>query len=99
MPVRTVSQKLSSLVREGFQRNMEQTNNNCRFQILILTKFPNPASFACWKIRFQTEVCTCSQFSTEAILWIKEVELVDSVDDSKNFVINKRYSNAEFRST
>ena len=34
-------------------------------------KFPNPATFACWRIRFKTEVCTCSQFPTEAVLWIK----------------------------
>ena len=47
-------------------------------------KFTNPATFACWKIRFKTEVCTCSQFHTEAMLWIKEVELVDSVDDLKS---------------
>ena len=40
--------------------------------------------FACWKIRFKTEVCTCSQFPTKAMLWIKEVELVDSVDDLKS---------------
>ena len=26
----------------------------------------------------------CSQFPTEAMLWIKEVELVDSVDDLKS---------------
>ena len=38
---------------------------------------------ACWNIRFKTEVCTCSQFPTEAMQWIKEVELVDSVDDLK----------------
>ena len=43
-------------------------------------KFPTPATFACWKIRFKTEVCTCSQFPTEAMQWIKEVEMVDSVD-------------------
>ena len=24
--------------------------------------FPTPATFACWKTRFKTEVCTCSQF-------------------------------------
>ena len=47
-------------------------------------KFPNPATFVCWKIRFKTEVCTSSQFPTEAMLWIKEVELVDSVDDLKS---------------
>ena len=29
----------------------------------------------------KTEVCTCSQFPTEAMHWIKEVEMVDSVDD------------------
>ena len=54
-----------------------------RLQIsdLYFDKFPTPASFVCWKIRFKTEVCTCSQFPTEAMLWIKEVELVGSVDD------------------
>ena len=35
-------------------------------------------------IRFKTEVRTCSQFPTEAVLWIKEVEMVDSVDDLKS---------------
>ena len=34
-------------------------------------KFPTPATFACWKIRFKTKVCICSQFPTEAMLWIK----------------------------
>ena len=54
-----------------------------RLQIsdLHFDNFPNPATFACWKIRFKTEVCTCSQFPTEAMQWIKEVELVDSVDE------------------
>ena len=47
-------------------------------------KFPTSATFACWKIRFKTEVCTCLQFPTEAMEWIKEVELVDSVDDLKS---------------
>ena len=54
-----------------------------RLQIsdLHFDKCSTPATFACWKIRFKTEVCTCSQFPMEAMLWIKEVELVDSVDD------------------
>ena len=57
-----------------------------RLQIsdLHFDKFPNPAPFACWKIRFKIEVCTCSQFPTEAMHWIKEVEMVDSVDDLKS---------------
>ena len=57
-----------------------------RLQIsdLHIHKFPSPATFACWKIRFKTEVCTCSQFPTEAMHWIKEVEMVDSVDDLRS---------------
>ena len=74
----------SSSVEETFQRIIGQTNNDCRFRIFISTNFLQPATFACWKIRFKIEVCTCSQFPTEAIQWIKEVELVDSVDDLKS---------------
>ena len=51
---------------------------------LHFDKFPTPATFDCWKIRFKTEVCTCSQFPTEAMQWIKEVELVDSVDELRS---------------
>ena len=46
--------------------------------------FPTPQTFSCWKIRFKTEVCSCSNFPTKAMLWIKEVELVESGDDSKS---------------
>ena len=67
------------------------SSKNCgadqqRLQILDLhfDKFPTPATFACWKIRFKTEVGTCSQFPEEAMQWIKEVEMVDSVDDFKS---------------
>ena len=57
-----------------------------RLQIsdLHFDKLTTPPTFACWKIRFKTEVCTCSQFPTKAMLWIKEMELVDSVDDLKS---------------
>ena len=57
-----------------------------RLQIsdLHFDKFPTPATFACWKIRFKTEVCTCSQIFTEAMQWIKEVELVASVDELRS---------------
>ena len=49
-----------------------------------LDKFSTPATFACWKIRFKTEVRICSQFPAEVMLWIKEVELVDLVDNLKS---------------
>ena len=73
----------SSSVEEALQ-SMGQTNNECRFWIFILYKFPTPTTFACWKTRFKTEVCTCSQFPTEAMQWIKEVGLADSVDDLRS---------------
>ena len=41
-------------VEETLQRIMVQTNNDCRFQIFISTKFPTPAALAFWKIRFKT---------------------------------------------
>ena len=72
------------LVEETLQRIAVQTNNDCRFLISILTSSPTRATSACWKIRFKTEVCTCSQFPAEAMQLIKEVELVDSVDESRS---------------
>ena len=63
---------------------MGQTNNDLQISDLHFDKFTTPATFACWKIRFKTEVCTCSQFPTEAMQWIKEVELVDSVDELRS---------------
>ena len=51
---------------------------------LQFDKFPTPATFPCRKIRFKTEVCTCAQFPTEAVHWMKEVEMVDSVDDLRS---------------
>ena len=47
-------------------------------------KFPDPQSFLVWTIRFRTQVTTCSDFPSDALLWIKEVEMVDSVDEFKS---------------
>ena len=60
---------------------MGPTNKDCRFLTFTLTKTMSQPTFACWKKWFKTEVCTCSQFPTEATLWINEVEMVESVDD------------------
>ena len=68
----------------GFSKNYGADQQ--RLQILDphFDKFSTSSTFACWEIRFKTEVCTCSQFATEAMLWIKEVEMVESVDDLKS---------------
>ena len=63
---------------------------------LHFDKFPTPATFACWKIRFKTEVCFCSQFPTEAMQWIKEVELVDSVDELRSSSSTRGISMPDF---
>ena len=76
----------SSVIPSGGDSLKNYGADQQRLQIsdLHFDKFPTPATFACWKIRFKTEVCTCSQFPTEAMHWIKEVEMVDSVDDLKS---------------
>ena len=86
----------NSVILSGGDSSKNYGADQQRLQIsdLHFDKFPTPATFACWKIRFKTEVCTCSQFPTEAMQWIKEVEMVDPVDDLKTFVINTRYFNA-----
>ena len=76
----------SSVITSGRDSLKNYGADQQRLQIsdLHFDKFPTPATFACWKIRFKTEVCTCSQFPTEAMQWIKEVEMVESVDDLKS---------------
>ena len=75
-----------SVIFSGGDYSKDYGADQQRLQISDLhsDKFPTPVTFACWKIRFKTEVCTCSQFPTEAMQWIKEVELVDSVDELRS---------------
>ena len=76
----------NSVIFSGGDSSKNYGADQQRLQIsdLQFDKFPTPAAFACWKIRFKTDVCTCSQFPTEAMQWIKEVELVDSVDELRS---------------
>ena len=75
----------NSVIFSGGDSSKNYGADQQRLQIsdLHFDKFSTSGTFACWKIRFKTEVCTCSQFLTEAMLWINELELVDSVDDLK----------------
>ena len=76
--------------------NYEADQQRLQISDLHFDKFTTPATFACWKLRFKTEVCSCSQFPTEALLWIKEVEMVDSVDDLKSSSSVRGIRNARF---
>ena len=75
-----------SVILSGGDSSKNYGADQQRLQIsdLHFDKFPTPATIACWKMRFKTDVCTCSQFLTEAMQWIKEVEMVDSVDVFKS---------------
>ena len=84
MPVWIVSQKFSHLSGGDSSKNYGADQQRLQISDLHFDKFPTPATFACWKIRFKTEVCICLQFPTEAMQWIKEVEMVDSVDDLRS---------------
>ena len=61
-----------SVIFSGGDSSKDYGADQQRLQIsdLHFDKFPTPATFACWKIRFKTEVCTCSQFPTEAMQWM-----------------------------
>ena len=71
--------------KEGrFSKDYGADQQRLQISELHFDKFTTPKTFSCWKIRFKTEVCTCSQFPMEALLWIKEVEMVESVDGLKS---------------
>ena len=66
MPVWTVSQRFTHLQwRRLFKEFWGRPTTTADFGSPF-RQVP-PATFACWKIRFKTEVCTCSQFPTEAM--------------------------------
>ena len=78
------SARNSFVPSEGrFLKNYGADQQRLQISELHCDKFPTPTTFACWKIRFKTEVCICSQFLTEDMQWMKDVELVDSVDEQK----------------
>ena len=87
-----------SVIFSGGDSSKNYGADQQRLQIsdLHFDKFPTPATFACWKIRFKTEVCTCSQIPTKAMLWIKEVELVESVNDLKSSLSTRGISMPNF---
>ena len=51
---------------------------------LQFDKFPNLQSFLVWKIRFKNQVTPCCDFPSDAMLWIKEVEMIDSLEVLKS---------------
>ena len=75
---------LSFQQKETIHRVLWVISKDCKSRSFMLTNFPTPSTFSCWKMRFKSQVSACSGYPSEAMLWIKEVEMVDSVDDRKS---------------
>ena len=70
---------------DRYFKNYEVDPQRLQIPQLHFDKFPAPQTFSCRKIRFKAEVCSFFQTSpTEAMLWIKEVQTANSVDDLKS---------------
>ena len=66
-------------------------------------KFPTPSTFSCWKIVFENQVTTCSDFPSEAMLCIKKVVSgknflnFEMLDARKASALNKIIQNSHFK--
>ena len=89
IPMPTFARKF--IISGGYSPQRQQISD------LQFDKFPTRSAFLCWKIRFKNQVTTCSDFPSEAMLWIKEVEMVDSLDEltSSRSVAGKNFQNFE----
>ena len=68
-----------------YSKNYGADQQRLQISDLHFDKFPTPATFACWKIKVQDRGLFLFTISyAEAMQWIKEVELVDSVDELRS---------------
>ena len=74
---------MSSFFPAEIPQNSVAGQQRLQISELQFDTFPTPSTFSCWKIKLGAQVTTCSDFPSEAMLWIKEVEVVDSVDELK----------------
>ena len=88
---------MSSSMPVEFPQNPMVGQQRQQISELQFAQFPNPQSFLVKKIRFKNQATTCSDFPSDAILWIKEVEMVDSLDEIKSSrsVYGKDFPNFE----
>ena len=75
---------VSSLTPVGFPQNSMVGQQRQQTSELQMDKFLIPNHFLVRKIRFKNQVTTCSDFPSDAMLWIKEVEMVDSLKELKS---------------
>ena len=78
------SSTMSSLIPVEFPQNSMVGQQRQQISELQFDKFPNPQCFLVWRIRFKNQATTCSDFPSDSLLWIKEVEMVDSLEELKS---------------
>ena len=71
---------MSSTIPVGFTLNSMVGQQRPQISELQFDKVTTPQSFLVWKIRFNTQVTTCSDFPSDAMFWIKEVEIGESLE-------------------
>ena len=67
---------MSSFLPEELPQNSMVGPQRQQISELQFEKFPAPRSFLVWKIRCKNQATACSDIPSEAMLWIKEVEMV-----------------------
>ena len=73
----------------SFRRTLRYDSKKQQKSELQLDKFPFPHSFWFWKITFKNQVTLCSDFQSETMLWINEVETVGSLDEQTILAIGR----------
>ena len=72
-----------SVAVEVYSQNFMDRQPKHHISELQFEKIPTIASFQCWRTSFKTEVCSGSNYPSEAMRWIEEVEMATSADDLK----------------
>ena len=75
---------MSSSIPVEIPQNTMVGQQRQKISELQFDKFPAPHSFLCWKIRFKNQVTTFSDIPSDPTLWINEVEMGDSLHESKS---------------
>ena len=88
---------MSSLFPVDFPQNYMVGQQRQQISELQFDKFLYPRSFFVWKIRFQTQVTSYSDFPSDAMLWITEVEMVDFFGRIKILAISLRKGFSKLR--
>ena len=87
IPIPTFARRpsaINSLFPVDIPQNSMVGQQRQQISELQFDKFPTPPAFLCWKIRFKSQATICSDFPSEAMLWIKEVEMLGSSEELKS---------------